>query len=324
MELLTFPLLAALLSRAGFNRIHPRAGWALLLAALAPELDRASRLISPEAYLNYAYAALHSLLAAPALTLASALIIRRLCRNACAWRGALVLAATGLAANVLVAAFGFQGIRLLWPVSDRWFRAGFLPGWDLWMLALLALAWAGLWVLGLASAEMGAARPAGRAPARIALCLALGLGFGRFLLHERAVAVLDSRLYEGAQPLRVAAIPNPLNPLRYTGLVESYASIRVYRDFNPWRDFDPFRAEVLQKPETRPALEQAGLIPALRAFQQFYPWTHWTAAPVPEPEGAWQIEVVDLTRPAPRAPTARALFSPDGRLLRTELRLGSP
>lgn len=321
MEWLTFFLLAVLLDRAGLNRLCPRAWLAVLLASLAPDLDRASRLISAEAYLHYAHAALHSVITAPVLLAVVAFLVHRISHNACSWPRALCLGAVGLSAHLLVAAAGVQGARLLWPLSGRWFRAGFLPDWDLLVVFVLALAWAGPWVLGLASVEMGATRPTGRAAARAALFALLCFAFGRFLLHDRALAILDSRLYDGAQPLGIAAIPSPVNPTRFTGLVESHASDRVYRDLNPLRDFDPFRAEVLQKPEPGPILEQAARSPALRAFQDFYPWTHWRAAPAPQPEGAWEVEVVDLTRPGSRPASARARFSPEGRLLGAELRL---
>ena len=43
-------------------------------------------------------------------------------------------------------------------------------------------------------------------------CFMVLYSFGRYLLHERALAVLDSRLYDGAAPSRVPALARPGNP----------------------------------------------------------------------------------------------------------------
>jgi len=320
MGVLMLVLIAALLSRAGAGRVCPRAVWGLMLGALAPELDRTARLVSPELHLRVAHAALHSVFTAPLLAVACAAAIRGISRRRCGWGAAFSLAGAGIAINLFVAWAGSPGIRLLWPVSGRWFRGGFLPEWDLWMAVLLAAAWFIPWLLGIASSEMGAGKPSGRGAAVVALCLAVLIGFGRFLLHSRAVTVLESHLYDGAPPLRTAALPSPLNPLSWTGLVESRESIRRYSGLRPLEEFDPSRGEVYSKAEARPLFEQARGTREFQAFLGFYEWSYWRAAPLPEPEGGWEVEVVDLAQRRGQAARVRAWFDADGRLLRVELR----
>jgi len=320
MGVLMLVLIAALLSRAGAGRFCPRAVWGVMLGALAPELDRTARLFSPELHLKVAHAALHSVFTAPLLVVACAGAIRGISRQRCGWGGALSLAGASVLVNLIVAWAGGQGIRLLWPVSDGWFRGGFLPEWDLWMIVLFAVAWFIPWLLGVASSEMGAAKPSGRGAAFAALCLAVLFGFGRFLLHSRAVAMLESHLYEGAPPLRTAAFPSPLNPLRWTGLVETRESLRRYSGLRPLEEFDPSRGEVYSKAEARPVFEQARGTREFQAFLGFYEWPYWRAAPLPEPEGGWEVEAVDLAQLRGQAARVRAWFDADGRLLRVELR----
>lgn len=313
-------LLSALLARAGLGRLCPRAFWGLLLAVLAPGLDRAGLLFSTELHLRVAHSALHSVFTAPLLIVACAVVLRGISRRRCGWGTALALPGAGILIHLIFAWGGSQGIRLLWPLSGRWFRGSFLPEWDLWIVFVLAVAWFTPWVLGVASGEMGAVKPSGRGAAAVALSLAVLLGFGRFLLHARAVAMLEAHLYGGAPPLRTAALPSPLSPLRWTGLVETRDSFHRYLELRPLEQFDPSRGEAFPKAEMRPVFAQVRDRREFRAFLGFYEWAYWRAAPLAEPEGGWEVEVVDLSQELGQAARVRAWFDAGGGLLRTELR----
>jgi hypothetical protein len=121
------------------------------------------------------------------------------------------------------------------------------------------------------------------------------------VLHERAVAVLESRLYQDAQPVRVAANPNPANPLRWGGLVET-------RDFWAWadvdliREFDPTRAGLLHKAEPEPAMEIARATKAFQEFLIFSEFPLWRVSPLPQPEGTRLVQVFDLRFGTPMSP----------------------
>jgi inner membrane protein len=115
------------------------------------------------------------------------------------------------------------GIRLFEPFDFRWYS------WDLVAIIepimLLALI-AGLVLpslFGLINQEIGARStgPRGRAGAIFALaCLVLVWGV-RDYQHGRAVTAMNSFLYHGATPLRLAAYPYMINPFRWHGVVET-------------------------------------------------------------------------------------------------------
>jgi inner membrane protein len=115
------------------------------------------------------------------------------------------------------------GIRLFEPFNYRWYS------WDIVAIIepvmLLALV-AGLVLpslFGLINQEIGARSkgPRGRAGAIFALiCLVLIWGV-RDYQHRHAVTAMNSFLYHGAAPLRLAAYPYMINPFRWHGVVET-------------------------------------------------------------------------------------------------------
>jgi inner membrane protein len=115
------------------------------------------------------------------------------------------------------------GIRLFEPFDYRWYS------WDIVFiiepLMLLALV-AGLAVpalLGLISQEIGARSkgPRGRGGAIFALiCLVVIWGV-RDYQHRRALSAMNSFVYHGAEPQRLAAYPYMINPFHWHGVVET-------------------------------------------------------------------------------------------------------
>lgn len=131
------------------------------------------------------------------------------------------------------------GIRLFEPFDYRWYS------WDivsiiepLLLLALLAaLLLPGLF--SLVSHEIGERRqlPRGRVAAIAALTFMVLLWGFRDYEHRRALAAMDSFLYRGAEPLRVAAYPYMINPFSWHGVVET-------RDFFESVPVDSRKAQV--------------------------------------------------------------------------------
>jgi len=76
---------------------------------------------------------------------------------------------------------------------------------------------------GLINDEIGVRRqgPPGKLAARVALVGVLLTWTVRDYEHRRAVAAMESRLYENETPLRVSAYPYYLNPFRWYGVVET-------------------------------------------------------------------------------------------------------
>ena len=169
----------------------------------------------------------------------------------------------------------------------------------------------------LVSSEIGAKPASGRGWALTALVFLLVYPAGRAVLHQRALAVLDARLYEGTAPIRVAAFPGPVNPFRWRGLVETSQFYAIF-DLNLLREFDPSAGQLLYKPELGPqesaATEAARRTESFRVFLDFSQFPLWRYAPADAPEGAMRVEVVDLRfgvppSPASAKPLARALAS---------------
>jgi hypothetical protein len=124
---------------------------------------------------------------------------------------------------------------------------------------------------------------------------------GRGVLHARAVAALESRLYGESIPQRVAAMPHPANPFDWRGLVETSDFYEV-EDLNLAGEYDPTRGMVFHKPDPSPALEAARRTFAIQEFLRFSQFPLWRIMPVSEPENGQRVEVLDMRFGTPLAP----------------------
>jgi hypothetical protein len=201
-------------------------------------------------------------------------------------------------------------------------HADFIPIVDPWILVLLAAALFVPWFLNLVMSDIGARKGTGRGMAVFVLCVIAVYGFGRYLLHDRAVAILDSRLYQGQAPLRVGAFPALGNPFRWTGVVEGRGFFQVLPDLNLREEFDPTAGSVYYKPEPRPEIDKARDTDTFRVFLEFSQWTLWRVAPVSDPENGVQVEALDLRFGTPGQAhfTARAIFDGSGHIVTSALR----
>lgn len=294
MDNLTHTLTAVMFSRAGLNRLSPRATALLAVAVNAPDLDILSAVAGPASYLHHHRGPTHSILGVPLLALLIAALAMLVARKSFSWGRAFVLALIGVASNPLLDCANSYGVRLLWPFSERWFNADFVYIFDVWIWVLLALGLVVPWMSALVSSEIGAQAGRGRGVAVVVLCVLSLYGFGRYLVHERAVAVLDSRIYQGEAPRRVAAMPTAANPLRWTGLVEGNEFFKVYPRLNLLEEFDPSAGVTFYKPEPGPEIKRAAQIEQFRVFLGFAQWPLWSVTPVSEPEGGVKVQLVDL------------------------------
>jgi inner membrane protein len=294
MDNLTHTLTAVMLSRAGLNRLSPHATALIVLAANAPDLDILSGLAGPAAELQYHRGPTHSLVGLPIVAILVTVLVRLVMRKNFSWGRVYLLSLAGVASNALFDLTNMYGVRLLWPFSERWFNADFIPIVDVWIWLLLGLGLVAPLVSRMVSSEIGAKAGKGQSTAIVVLCLLALFGFVRYVQHERAVAVLDSRIYQGQAPLRVAAMPSFVNPLRWTGLVEGREFFEVFPSLDLLSDFDPASGNVYYKPEPNPELARARELPAFRAFLSFAQWPLWSVSPAAEPEGGVIVKVVDL------------------------------
>jgi inner membrane protein len=241
LDPVTHFLTGGCLGRAGFNRKSALATVTMVLAAEAADIDVLWEFKGSIAALQHHRGITHSFVGVPFVA-AAVLLLVYLCHRLrlrlrpppprppdapaqlrVRWGFLYFCAVLAALSHLLLDYTTAYGIRLFEPFNFRWYS------WDLVYIIepvmLLALV-AGLVLpsLGnLINQEIGARSkgPRGRGGAIFALvCLVIIWGV-RDNQHRRAVTAMNSFLYHGATPQRLAAYPYMINPFRWHGVVES-------------------------------------------------------------------------------------------------------
>jgi len=260
MEPVTHFLFGATMGRAGLNRKTALATATLTLAAEAADLDVLSSFGGSAFSLNHHRGFTHSFLGVPLVAAAVVgfvyLLWRlrgRKTRNPnLPPRWGLLFAYACLAglSHILLDFTTSYGVRPFWPFSERWIS------WDIVFIVepiLLVILTLGLILpalFSLINEEVGARSkgPGAPPPGRLAATVAFLVVFAFWGLcdyqHRRAVTALQSRIYQGADALRVSAYPYMTNPFRWHGVVETPA-------FFATMDVDSLAPEVDPKAQMR-------------------------------------------------------------------------
>ncbi len=223
------------MSRAGLNRATSLATAVLVVSAEIPDVDILLNLGGPVLGFAHHRGFTHTLAGAPfnaALALAVVYGVHRLLASKGVaphtpprWRLLFVYAMLGALSHILLDFTNSYGVRPFAPFYSRWFS------WDivhivepLILIALIAgLALPSLFALITEEVSSHRVKHRGRGGAIFALsCLAL-VWLVRDFQHRKAVAALDSRVYQGAEPIKVSAFPYPINPFLWHGVVETEA-----------------------------------------------------------------------------------------------------
>ncbi|MBZ5593449.1 MAG: metal-dependent hydrolase [Acidobacteriia bacterium] len=293
------------MSRAGLDRLTPRAPWILLLAANAPDCDIVSAFGGSLNYLHYHRHITHSLVMLPVLPLACVLVVRLVSRKPLNWLGAYVIALIGVSSHLIFDLTNIYGVRLLLPFSGRWLRWDITGVIDFWIWGVLLLAIFAPAVVRLVNSEIGATNRAKggarRGFAIFALVFLVLYDGARSVAHARAVDTLESRIYNGSAPRRVAALASQ-NPFRWRGLVETPESY-VIQDINLLGEFDPSAGHPYYKPESSPAFDTARRIEVFQDFLRFSQYPFWQITPTDEMDGGTRVEVMDLRFGDPQDPS---------------------
>jgi inner membrane protein len=307
MDNLTHTLTGLALSRAGLDRWYSRSALLLMLSANVPDIDIIASFGGSLAYFEQHRGISHSIAMAPVMALLPVLFVCAISRSMRGWLAAWCLSIIGVASHLLLDWTNAYGIRFLMPFSAHWFRLDLNNLIDFSIWGVLLLACVGPLLGRLVSSEMGAQSGSGRALAWFALSFILVYDFGRGLAHQRAIETLNSRIYQGGPPLRVAAFPVSFaNPFEWSGWVER-PEFAMHFSINLLEDFDPARGVILYKPEPGPAIEAArGTLP-VEKFLEFAQFPLWRVTPVAEPEGARQVEVRDWRFPFTASATVDSL-----------------
>lgn len=233
MEPITHFLFGATLGRAGLNRKTALATATLTLAAEAPDLDVFGHFVGNSAFgFEHHRGFTHSFLGLPLIAVAVVGFMYGIWRLRGRktrdpnlppkWGLLFVYAYLAGVSHILLDFTNNYGVRPFWPFSERWYS------WDivfivepaLWAILILGLITPVLF--SLIAEEVGGRQkgPQGRVAAIMAL-LAVGALWGlRDYEHRRAMAALEARTYEGADPIRVSAYPYMVDPFQWYGVVE--------------------------------------------------------------------------------------------------------
>lgn len=268
MDPLTHMLTGACMSRAGLNRKTTLATVTLVLSTEVSDVDFFAYFGGPVFGFAHHRGITHTFLGAPvmaALALGMVWVLHRLLvrwghppakGGPPRWGLLYGYACLGAFTHILLDFTNSYGVRPFEPFYSRWFS------WDIVSIVeplLLLPLLAGLIVpslFRLIQEEVGA-RPKGlrgRGGAIFALvCIVLLWGLRDFE-HRRAVAALESRLYHGAEPLRVSAFPYDTNPFLWYAVVETPDTFETMHVDSLKPEADPQdRARIRYKPEESPA-----------------------------------------------------------------------
>jgi inner membrane protein len=275
-----------------------------LLAANAPDIDIISALGGSLTYLHYHRHITHTLVALPVLPLLCLAFVRLVGRKPLNWLGAYFIGCIGVASHLILDLTNIYGVRLLLPFSGHWFRWDTTSVIDFWIWAALLLAVLAPMLARLVNAEIGAST--GKTGGAYRAFAIAGLAFlalydgGRYILHERALATLDARIYGGNAARRVAAFPTG-SMVRWRGLAETADAV-VFVDVDLTGEFNPSTGRVFYKPEPVPAFEAARRTQVFQEFLRFSQFPFWQAMPADQPPNAIRVEAMDLRFGDPQQP----------------------
>ncbi len=315
MEPVTHTLTGYMMSRAGLRAWCPHATPVLLLAANVPDIDFASLLGGDLMVLDWHRGPTHAFFFLAFMAILPLAPLALLARKSTNWLRAYAVSALGVLSHILIDWTNIFGVRLLEPFSREYFHLDITGVVDLWMLVILVGAAGWLMISRLVISEIGAGAATGRGVAITALLLLLLWQGGRYVAHERALAILDARIYDGEIPRRVAALPHFASPLHWTGLVETESAFRVFELNLSAARFDPAAGETFYKPEPDPAIAAARETESCRRFLRFSKYPLWRVTPSAATD-AQRVQVMDLRFgwPGEERFVCTAIVEPDGQV----------
>lgn len=313
MDNLTHTLTGLMLSRTGIGRWIPRAGLLMMVAANAPDIDILWSWVGGTAnYLHLHRGITHSLALSPAMALLGVAIAWAVERKPLPWIRVWLLSWLGVLSHLGLDWTNVYGIRLFLPFSAEWLRLDTVNVVDLFIWTILLLGVAAPALGKLVSSEIGARPGRGTGWAITVLTLLAAYEGGRYVMHDRALVELNSRIYEAGSVLRVAVFPLTLNPYVWRGVVETPSSYVVFA-MNLREEFDPAAGRVFYKAQPGPALEAAKKTKAFDSLLRFSSFPLWRVTPSPDPDGGARVELFDLRFGTPAAPGLAATADVDGR-----------
>jgi membrane-bound metal-dependent hydrolase YbcI (DUF457 family) len=305
VEPFTHAVTSLAIARVGQSRL-PRFGTLMLVASgVAPDLDYASYFGGASAFLQLHRCALHSFVGAGVAACAMAAGFCALDkkipqkspahkrRAAVSFRAAAAVCGIGFAGHILLDLVSGIGVRLLWPVSSRWFGWPIANELDLWLLFLLVAGLLLPLLFGLVREEVGERhRGDGSRAGMVTLILVLAYLGARANFHAEAVDLLLAREYHGRVPLAAGAFPESSQPFEWRGIAVTDDTIEEAEvPVAPGSEFDPERSLTHYKPPESAALEAAQ---ATATARRFLVYAKFPLASVEREEAGYHVEIHDL------------------------------
>jgi inner membrane protein len=300
------------MGRAGLNRKTALATATLTLAAEAPDLDILGRFGGSAFGFNHHRGFTHSFLGVPLVASAVVGFIyllwrlrgRNLLRRKTSTpdlppRWGLLFAFACLAglSHILLDFTNNYGVRPFWPFSERWYSWDIVFIFEPVIFGILLLGLILPALFSLINEEIGArskarTKPAGRLAATLALLGVFACWGVRDYEHRRTVSALESRNYEGADPIHASAYPYWANPFRWHGVVETPAFFATMNVDSLTPEVDPeAQMQIHYKPEETPITLAAKKTYLGRVYLS------WAQYPITETEEI-QVDPVDNGRTA--------------------------
>lgn len=300
MDNITHTLSGLAIARAGFERLGPGTTLTLALATNAPDLDIVTGFHSSIAYLEHHRGFTHGIAGAVLLALGTALLVRFFVKDA--RLAALFLAGlAGTSLHIVMDLWTTYGTRALLPFDARWYAWDLVFIVDPWILAALVV---GPFLFGRTTRWRSTA-------ALATISVISGYVLVRAELHHRALE-LARRQLAGESVLRLAALPTPLNPMRWRILADTGDAYNI----GPV-DLLTGRVEFTRRaktPVSEPVTIARERSPIAAAFLDFspYPWLD-----VRSRDGGTEVIWKDLRfeNRARQGFVARVLVGPDGRIV---------
>jgi inner membrane protein len=296
MDPLTHILANIAASRAGLNKLSRLATPMLIATSVAADLDWITALAGPRAFLQGHNTITDSLCGAAAIAILTALCFtiatRKHVSTQIKFSRALTVCSIGATLHVLFDLTNSYGVKLFWPFIGKWCALDTISEFDVIILVILAAGILLPMLFRLVGEEIGAQRKTkGVFSAAFAIVLVFAYVGARYVLHERAVTLINSRLYEGAAPLSVGAFPDSPSPFRWAGIIITDA--RLLRAEVPViiGTYDPFAAKPFYKPEESPALDAARASNTAALFLSF---ARFPRATVEHTDRGYHVEITDM------------------------------
>jgi inner membrane protein len=312
MDNLTHSLVGLMLARVGLEKTTPHGVAMMVLAANAPDID-AVFWFDRLKYLEYHRSYPHAFVFMPLVALLPMLLVRA----RFTWTSYLASIA-GVFSHLLLDWTNSYGIQLALPFSAHRFRLDMVNIFDVWIWVILLGAVAATALSRLGSHDIGEAKTAAarREWAWVALAALLVYEGGRFVIHARAVETMAVRLYEGAPPRRVTALPGAFSPFDWRGVIEGDGFVIVAPVEILAGGYDPRFARLYRTPPPVAAMEAAMRTRPFQVFGQFASLPFWRVTPVSD---GLRLDLMDLRFGSPDSPgfaSVSAILDGAGNVLR--------